>query len=209
VDGHHVPVVTVAGHTHLAAALNLHGHHRFPGPGIDYVALGLVAAVSWLVVTGPGEAALVAAGIIAARHQVDVTGALAVAWSGATLGGSTGWLIGRLAGRPLMERPGPLARVRRRLLRSGDRIYARHGTLAVVAAPSWMAGINRMGARRFLVVNAAAALLWTLALGLGAYYVGPGVTDVVDDAGVLAVVVLAALGASTVVRPLWRRRRSS
>jgi hypothetical protein len=44
-----------------------HLHHYFTRPHIDYLGLALAAAVSWVGVTGPGEAALIAAGI-AATH---------------------------------------------------------------------------------------------------------------------------------------------
>ena len=68
--------------------LRHHPHH----PGIDYIGLFLAAAASWAAVPGPGEAALIAAGISAAHGHLDLSSVVAVAWAGATVGGAAGWL---------------------------------------------------------------------------------------------------------------------
>jgi membrane-associated protein len=182
----------------------LHLHHEFRGPHVDYGALALAAAVSWVGISGPGEAALIAAAIAAAHGRVDITGAILAAWVGATSGGMLGWLIGLKGGRSLMTRPGPLHRLRLGLLRHGDDIYARRGWLAVYLAPSWMAGVSGMQARRFLPANALAALAWALSLGLGAYLVGPPVADAIADIGIGG---LALAAAALLVGAVLRRRR--
>jgi membrane protein DedA with SNARE-associated domain len=171
--------------------LGVHLHHRFHGPHVDYVGVALAAAVSWIGVAGVGEAALIAAGIAAAHGKVDIGSIVFVAWLGATAGGLAGWAIGLKGGRTLMTRPGPLYRLRMRLLRHGDAIYATRGWLAVFVAPSWMAGISGMKAARFVPANAAFALVWALGIGLGAYFLGPSVAELADDIGLAGVIVLA------------------
>src|SRR4051794_41949958 len=86
----------------------IHLHHRFHGPHVDYVGVGIAAAASWIGVAGVGEAALIAAGIAAGRGKVDISSMILVAWGGAMAGGAAGWLIGLKGGRALMTRPGPL-----------------------------------------------------------------------------------------------------
>jgi membrane protein DedA with SNARE-associated domain len=186
-----------------------HLHHRFMGPHVDYVGLALAAAVSWVGITGPGEAALIAAGIAAARGHVDIVGMILVAWAGAMAGGTAGWLIGLKGGRSLMSRPGPLHETRLRLLRHGDEVYRRRGWwLAVYLAPCWMAGVSGMGGRRFLAANAVASLIWALAIGLGAYVAGPSIADALGDVGTVGLVVLATVVVlSAVVRGRRRKRR--
>src|SRR3954462_10857585 len=157
--------------------LGVHLHHRFHGPHVDYVGVALAAAVSWIGITGVGEAALIAAGIAAGRGKVDISSILFVAWAGAMVGGVAGWLVGIKGGRALMERPGPLYRLRLRLLRRGDELYDRRGILAVYLTPTFMAGISGMRARPFLVANAIAAVSWVLLVGLGAYFAGPSVAE--------------------------------
>lgn len=182
-------------------------HHHFHGPHLDYVGVAAAAFVSWIGLTGPGEAALIAAGVGAARGRVDLEGMLFVAWAGGTVGGTAGWLLGLKGGRALLTREGPLRRSRRRILRSGDRFYERWGALAVYFAPSWMAGINGMRARRFIPINAAACAIWALLFGLGAYVAGPSVTDVLGDLGTFGLIALAILALSLVIASRLRKRR--
>jgi membrane protein DedA with SNARE-associated domain len=189
-----------------AADVGRHLHHRFTGPHADYVELGLAACVSWIGLPGPGEAALIAAGIAAAHGRVDVAGMIFAAWAGAMAGGTVGWLVGLKGGRALVTKPGPLHLLRLRMLRHGDAVYARRGWLAVYLAPSWMAGVSGMPARRFLPANAVAALAWALGIGLGAYVAGPSIAEAIADLGSVGLAALLALVVlSAVARRLLRR----
>jgi membrane protein DedA with SNARE-associated domain len=187
----------------------LHLHHRFHGPHVDYVGVGVAAAVSWIGVVGVGEAALIAAGIAAARGKVDISSVVFVAWFGAFAGGIAGWAIGLKGGRALMTRAGPLYRLRARLLRHGDEIYERRGWLAVFFAPSWMAGVSGMRPGRFAAANAVSALVWALGFGLGAYFLGPSITDLADDIGLVGVIVVAVVVVASVVGGRRLRKRAS
>jgi membrane protein DedA with SNARE-associated domain len=193
-------------HHEQGVALAVHLHHHARGPRGDYVGLALAAVASWAGVPGPGEAALVTAGILAAHHHLDIASAVAVAWLGATVGGTAGWLVGLKAGRTVLSAPGPLYRVRLAALARGDRFYERFGAIAVFLTPSWVAGINGMRASRFLPANAAAALVWAVLVGGGAYLVGPSVLDVIGDFGIVSTIVVAGLVVGAVVG--IRRRRS-
>ena len=75
--------------------------------------------------------------------------------------------------------------------------------LAVYFAPTWMAGISGMRARRFLAANALAALIWALMVGLGAFWLGPSIAEVLADVGVVGTVS----SPSVVLTVLARRRR--
>jgi membrane protein DedA with SNARE-associated domain len=189
---------------HLTFAIAL--HHRFHGPHVDYVGVGVAAAASWIGVAGVGEAALIAAGIAAAHGKIDISSIIVVAWIGAMAGGAGGWLVGIRGGRALMTRPGPLYRLRLRLLRRGDAIYEKRGLLAVYVAPSWMAGISGMRFRIFILANAIAAVAWAGLVGLGAYFAGPSVADFLGDLGTLAL-ILIGMGAllSFAARLRWKR----
>jgi membrane protein DedA with SNARE-associated domain len=194
----------VAGLAAVHLVHHLHLGHQFAGPKVDYVALAVAAAISWVGITGPGEAALIAAALAAAHGRVDLTGTIAVAWVGAMTGGTAGWLIGLKGGRALLTRPGPLYRLRLRVLQHGDDVYARRGWLAVYLAPSWMAGVSAMRARRFLPANAIAALVWALTIGVGAYLAGPPIAEAFSDIGLAGLVMAAAV---TLVFVAVRHRR--
>jgi MYXO-CTERM domain-containing protein len=62
---------------------------------------------------------------------------------------------------------------------------------------------------RFLPVNTISALVWALAIGLGAYLVGPSITDIVADAGTAGTIAVVALFILTAVVLARRRRRHS
>ena len=197
----------------LSAPLAVHVqiHHHFHGPPGGYIGLGAAALASWAGLPGPGEAALVAAGVVAARGRLDIGEVVLVAAAGAAAGGMAGWLLGLRGGRALIAtRRLPLYRSRRRALAEGERFFARYGLVAVFFTPSWMAGIAEMRWTRFVPANAVAALVWALTLGVGAYYAGPPIVDVVQDVGTVGlVVVLAALVGGALLEALRRRRRDT
>jgi membrane protein DedA with SNARE-associated domain len=193
----------------LLFGLTIRLHHHFHGAPIDYGALAAAAVASWIGVPGPGEPVLIAAGVFAGQNRLDIVGVLLVACTAATAGGIAGWLLGRVGGRAVLTAPGPLRRLRLKAVARGDEIFERLPVLAILLAPSWVAGIHGVRARLFLPINLLSAILWGCGIGLGAYYAGPPVVDVVGDIGWatlvgLVLVVLVGLGIGTRRR---RRRR--
>jgi membrane-associated protein len=176
---------------------------------LDYAGLGLAATAGWVGVPGLGETALIASGVLAARGRLDLAEVVSVAFVGAVIGGIVGWLLGLKLGYAVFAGPGPLRGIRLRVLGVGERFYARFGMYAVFFTPSWLAGINRMRSRPYLIVNAVSAVLWAAVIGVGAYAIGPSIDDVVSDVGLggLAVAVLVAGGVELLSRR--RRRRGS
>jgi membrane protein DedA with SNARE-associated domain len=190
----------------LAVLAVLHPHGR--PLGVDYFGVFLAAAASWAAaLPGPGEAALVAAGISAAHGRLDLASVLAVAWAGAATGGTVGWIVGVKGGRELLTAPGPLLQLRLALIAKGDRFYERYGPVAVLFTPAWIAGIHQMRWLRFLAPNAISALMWALLFGLGAYFAGPSITEVAGDAGLAGGLLIAALLVIAVVLVIRRRFR--
>jgi membrane protein DedA with SNARE-associated domain len=190
----------------LAVVAILHSQAR--RSGVDLVGVFLASGASWAVLPGPGEAALIAAGISAAHHHLDLASVVAVAWAGASTGGTAGWIVGVKGGRELLTAPGPLHRLRLALIARGDRFYARYGLVAVLFTPSWIAGIHDMRWWRFLPANAISALAWALAVGLGAYLLGPSITDIAADAGLAGGLLVCALFVLAVVLVVRRRATS-
>jgi membrane protein DedA with SNARE-associated domain len=190
----------------LLFGLAVHLHHQFKGPPFDYGALAAGAAASWIGLPGPGEPLLIAAGILAADHKLDIASVLVVAFAAAWVGGMAGWLIGRMVGRRLLTAPGPLRSLRSRLLISGDEIFKRYVAIAVFLAPSPVAGIYGVRTSVYLLWNTFWAVLWAVGIGLGAYYAGPPIVDLVGDIGWASLGGLAVLVAGFVVLTVRRRR---
>lgn len=191
----------------LILALHLHLlHHK--GAAIDYVGLAAAAFASWLIWFGPGEAAMIAAGVVAAKHRLDIAPVIFWGWIGAMLGGIAGWLIGLKAGRAVLTAPGPLHWLRLRTAEQGERVFHRMEALAVIASPAWVAGINRSRPQLYLPLNALSALLlWAAPLGIGAYYAGPVFLDLFGDMGTALSVLLIGGVVAIVGGELMRRAR--
>ena len=163
----------------------------------------------------PGETALVAAGVLAARGHFWITEVIVLAALGAILGDNLGYWIGRIYGRKLFVRFGRLEAV----LPRAERFFRRHGGKAVFFARfiaglrvtgAWMAGISRMHWATFLAWNAAGGIVWATAVGLVAYFFGRAAADAISQyglygAGVAAVVLVAALAGVH----FWRKRAES
>jgi membrane protein DedA with SNARE-associated domain len=79
----------------------------------------------------------------------------------------------------------------------------------VLFTPSWIAGIHDR--RVFLLANAIAALMWVLLIGLGAYLLGPPITerDRAGDAGLAGGLLLGALVVLAVVVVMRLRSHTS
>ena len=176
---------------------------------MDYAGLFLACLASWTVVPGLGEAALIAAGISAAHDHLSLASVLLVAWAGAGTGSTIGWIVGVKGGRGLLTAPGPMHHLRLSVIARGDRFYDRYGPVALLLTPSWIAGIHDMRWRRFLPANAVSTLVWALAIGIGAYLIGPSITDIAADAGLAGGLLVALLFVIAVVLVLRRRSHRS
>ena len=193
----------------VVAAIHLHVHlpfHHFHGPPFDYVGLAIAAAISWIGGIGPGEPLLIAAAVFAAKHKLDLTEVLLVAWLGAYVGGVIGWLIGYKAGRAVIDAPGPFRKARLRAVARGERVFQRATVIAVILTPSWLAGIHRVRWPVFLPANALSAAIWAIGIGLGAYLIGPPVADAFGDLGTVALLIIGAVILAGAVANFVRRR---
>jgi membrane protein DedA with SNARE-associated domain len=190
------------------ATLHIHLHllhHR--GPAFDYIGVALAAFASWAGLPGPGEALLLAAGIFAGKHKLDISPVIVVAFVGATLGGIAGWLFGKVAGRSVLTAPGPLRSFRLDAVMRGEQAFKRFEVLAILLTPSWVAGIFRSRTAIYNIVNATSAAAWAVAIGVGAYYAGPPVLEFIDDlgtAGTVVAILLVVFGVGGALVARWR-----
>ncbi|CAB4875243.1 MAG: DedA family protein [Actinobacteria bacterium] len=126
----------------------------------------------------PGDSILFSAGLVAAAHpDVNVLILVTVIFLAAFLGDQIGFVLGRLVGRPYLEK-NKSPRMQSMIARS-ERFYEHTGWWAVVAARffPWIrtfvppiAGASHMNYYKFLSANALGALLWGVGITLAGFY---------------------------------------
>jgi membrane protein DedA with SNARE-associated domain len=168
----------------------------------------------------PGETALIAFGVLAARGHYSIAAVIAFAAAGAIVGDNLGyWLIGRLGGRALFRRLSRLAAYADRVLPRAERLFQRYGGRTVFLGRfvsilrytvAWAAGLSGMRWWTFLFWNAAGGIAWATAVGLVAYYGGEAAAAAITRYGLYAAVSLGvALAAGWLVLRRARRRVES
>jgi membrane protein DedA with SNARE-associated domain len=178
--------------------------------------LFVLVAVESAGVPLPGEAALVAAGVLASQGHYSIVAVIAVAALAAIVGDNVGYWIGRRGGRALLART-PIVREHfARVLPPSERFFARHGAKTVFigrfiavlrVTAAWIAGISRMPWWRFFFWNAAGGIVWAASVGLVAYWLGQKAADAISRYGLYAaIVVIVLLVIGFLGLRVWRRR---
>ena len=150
-------------------------------PFVLYLLIGTIVFVETGILLGfflPGDSILFSAGLVAAAHgEVNIVILVTVIFIAAFFGDQVGFVLGRLVGRPYLERH-TSPRIQQMIARS-ERFYEQTGWWAVVAARffPWIrtfvppiAGASKMNYYKFLSANALGALLWGVGITLAGYY---------------------------------------
>ena len=150
-------------------------------PFFLYLRIGAIIFVETGILLGfflPGDSILFSAVLVAAAHgEVNIVILVSVIFIAAFFGDQIGFVLGRLVGRPYLERHNS-PRIQSMITRS-ERFYEQTGWWAVVAARffPWIrtfvppiAGISKMNYYKFLTANALGALLWGVGITLAGYY---------------------------------------
>ncbi|MEU3774506.1 DedA family protein [Streptomyces sp. NPDC032472] len=149
-----------------------------------YLLVGLVIGLESLGIPLPGEIILVSSALLASQHgQIDPVVLGICATTGAIVGDSIGYAIGRRGGKPLLERlgrrfpkhfgPDQVAQAERSFEKWGmwavffGRFVA---LLRIFAGP--LAGVLHMPYWRFLVANVLGGILWAGGTTAAIYSIG-------------------------------------
>ena len=180
---------------------------------------GLVFAVIGLEAMGvplPGESLIIAAAVYAATTgRLGIVGVIMAAIAGAIMGDNFGYLIGRWAGFPLLQRFGRHVGLTERRLTLGRYLFHTQGGKVVFLGRfiailrtfvALLAGANRMDWRSFLLWNAVGGVTWAAVYGTGAYLLGNLMTRI---AGPVAIVLGVVAAVGVVVAIVLLRRNES
>ena len=148
--------------------------------GWAYLIIFLFAFLDALVPIVPSETAVITAGVVAASGDLSLGLIIPAAAAGAFLGDNTAYLIGRRFGGRATERFFSGEKAQQRLGWAEEQLRERGGELIVIArfipggrtAVTLSAGTLRYPWRRFVVFDAAAALVWASYAALLGYYGG-------------------------------------
>jgi len=147
-----------------------------------YLAVFVFVGVESIGVPVPGETMLVTAAIYA-----GTTGRLSIFWvivassAGAIVGDNIGYGIGRTGGYRLVKRYGRYIGLEENRLRLGQYLFDKHGSKVVFFGrfvsvlrifAAFLAGVNRMHWRKFLIFNAAGGIVWSTLYGTAAFLLG-------------------------------------
>jgi membrane protein DedA with SNARE-associated domain len=184
-----------------------------------YIVVGAIIGLESLGIPLPGEIALVSAALLASRHTLDINPVAvgAAATTGAIIGDSIGYSIGRRFGMSLFERlgnrfpehfgPGHVALAKRLFARWGvwavfvGRFIA---LLRILAGP--LAGALKMRYPQFLAANASGGLLWAGGTTAVVYYAGLAAERWLSRFSWIALVVAVLVGVGMTL--LLRERTS-
>jgi len=184
----------------LTSVLVSHLQHILATYG--YFAVLAVVGMESLGVPIPGETALVAGAILAGEGELNIYGVVAAAAAGATLGGLCGYWIGREFGFPIAYRYGRYVSLNEKRLKLGQYLFLKHGGKIVFfgrfvallrAFASFLAGVNRYNWEKFLLFNAAGAIVWASIFGAGGDLLGHEFERYARPVGV-ATLIAAVIG---------------
>jgi membrane-associated protein len=164
---------------------------------VTYLIIFAMAAIDVVFPLIPAEATVTAAAVLAGQGQLDVVWVMVAAGAGAFVGDNVAYWIGRAAGRPLVEKvlrgnTGQLDAVQDQFDRRGGPFiiigrFVPGGRTAVAIG----AGVLHFSWPRFVIYDAAAAVIWALQAALPGYIGG----RLIEDRPWLAMVIGFALSA--------------
>jgi membrane protein DedA with SNARE-associated domain len=149
---------------------------------VGYPAVTLFIMIESSGIPFPGETMLLLAAFFAATsNQLAIPIVIACAALGAIIGDNLGYLAGRTGGRALALRYGKYIFLKPHHLDYAGKFFEKHGDktvffgrfVAVLRAwAAFLAGINHMPWRKFLIYNAAGGIVWAIVYGTLGFVAG-------------------------------------
>jgi membrane protein DedA with SNARE-associated domain len=167
----------------LAALISLDTLRHLLGT-LGYPAVTIFVMIESSGIPFPGETMLLLASFYAAVDpslHLQIPIVIACAALGAIVGDNVGYYVGRTGGRAFVMRFGRYLFLKPSHLERAEKFFAKHGDktvffgrfIAVLRAwAAFLAGVNHMHWRTFLIYNAAGGIIWATIYGLLGFYAG-------------------------------------
>lgn len=149
---------------------------------LGYPAVTIFVMIESSGIPFPGETMLLLASFYAAvDHHLQIPIVIACAALGAIIGDNIGYTVGRTGGRAIVLRYGHYVFLKPEHLERAEKFFAKHGNktvffgrfIAILRAwAAFLAGVNHMHWRTFLIYNAAGGIIWATIFGTLGYLAG-------------------------------------
>ena len=160
-----------------------------------------------------GETVLLLAGFAVQQGQLDLWLTLAIGAVGAFAGDQFWFHMARRHGRVwLRRRPHLIARAA-----AAQQLLERHATLFILSfrfiygmrnLGAMVIGLSNVGAARFAILNAIAALLWAVAVIMSGYLFGAAAVTLLQDvAGIEQIIIAVIVVIAAAIAASWLLRR--
>jgi len=129
----------------------------------------------------PSEAILPFGGFLSYTGRLDIFWTIFLGTAGGTLGSLVAYYVGKLGGRPLVEKYADKIKLNRAHLEKTDYYFAKYGEKIVFYSRllpiirtfiSLPAGIAKMDVKKFVTYTFAGSLIWSIILGYAGYALG-------------------------------------
>ncbi|MGD9721023.1 MAG: VTT domain-containing protein [Pirellulales bacterium] len=174
-------------------------------PWVGYLVLSAIIFSETGLLVGfflPGDSLLFAAGLLASQDVFNVGILIGVLSVAGIAGDAVNYFLGRQTGEHVFER-GRLRFVKHSHLMAAKMFYERHGGKAIILArfvplvrtfTPFVAGVARMGYRRFVIYNIVGGIGWITSMTLCGYFLGriPWIRDHFEMV-VIAIVLVSLL----------------
>ncbi len=150
---------------------------------LGYPAVTLFIMVESSGIPFPGETMLLLASFAAATFEPQLLLPIVIACAalGAILGDNIGFYVGKAGGRAIIEKFGRYIFLKQSHLDFAEKFFAKHGDKTVFFGrffsilrtwSAFLAGVNQMRWRTFLIYNAAGGIVWAIVYGCFGFFAG-------------------------------------
>jgi membrane protein DedA with SNARE-associated domain len=156
-----------------------------------------------------GETILIVAGFAAHQGYMELSWVILCAFIGSLTGDQLYFFIGRLKGRPLLQRK-PALQIKAAKV---ENLLARHGTLIMLSfrfmyglrtITPFIIGTTNVRTKRFLLLNATGALVWALVISCVGFLFGAAAEPVLGHIRKIEKwIVLGIVGAGAIIWLLY------
>jgi membrane protein DedA with SNARE-associated domain len=184
-------------------------------------ALFVLLALGIFALPLPDETLLVFAGVLIAKHQLELIPTIMCCIGGSLLGITLSYFIGKTAGIWLIRKYGHWVRLTEARMEGVHNWFERIGCWALLIGyfipgvrhmTGYAAGITELDYRKFALFAYTGAVVWVgVFLSMG-YFLGNKwvrITDIVNEIGHTALFIILALAVCAGLFTWWRIRRSN